>query len=1128
MASVLPSKRSIALNEESSSFADTETVLRSHFVPHETRPCTRSSLQQGIVKSSAKKTSEADTSMLVLHTARDTQCTKENASQKRQENTHQRAQPSTVADSGAPVIVSSSGASQLEESSYRRQRKQGVALKGVPGEFEVAETERFTEVGTGANFSNKCTSERKTAVIDSDGAAVPRRSQSGTTALDSGRFFPSGFLKKHEKSREELLCPKTMAGELVGASRECGPTRGHKEHSIKRDEQISARVSRAFVSHELTTQSTHKSVSDGGPGDVESGKTTETVTDTRSRICSPRCRPYANSAELESGVSRQSRPTAPLIQRGDGCEGTLNGSIHLSTFSGAFASQHSGDASESLSLSGLFASSTTSRTATGVKLDASSSGTPSSTRRLNREKDESSTQHQSRRLLRGSQMRMNEGEITRNSSSDGSFMGSTKSEMTEGRLSEKRKTRRERGPQNSEMERGRGSTARGEGDESHAGSGIKSSRGSRDGEEDATCTGSVRSSEGKQGRRIEAGADGRNTEAERTGTSSSHGRKTEKSESARDLARRVEKGAEHMEMDICAAVQTSSRDSSRTSNANGVPSESREQSSSSVLSSSTPSGRCQDTHTCSVSSFKRRSSSIKSGSLQYATREYQENVFGSFRSSLSLSGRPSSAAEKRPTKMCSAAGGMESPGILAETVSSECRLMPRESQRSVPEGDEDGALYFTSKSHTSCSSTSRSMGVSHESAPHSAETADAQKKTLRSRHAGSSHERASLRDEEGTIELISLQKNVAERSRSYTGDKKVSAHSCPTLKGTGATVGKHRHTEERASTSQRYSSFPPGVPALPKALQRLSALLTGEKDNAELRALTQIQQCVINHVATQAIVESAVARLRMERCLRANNISRDELENVEAYLVSKMPLTIGVDLLNVMPHLLEDNHYRSRFELKSQAQLAEASERRTSEAALFNGFYDHASVRPEHRPKHGLLNVYLYPYADSRFHSPSQAFLLLEEHVRVRVTVAASRNRPKPWRQRVGTLADMWHVLDLLGNRQIKEILDIANGRRGRPELFDDEKLPQFHVHGGLDLNKDVAAVAVRKSEYEARGRVREYLDQISQKYLFPIITCEELDELLAEGRGWYTAVRERGHALIQRSAAMQNTSGFI
>lgn len=77
-------------------------------------------------------------------------------------------------------------------------------------------------------------------------------------------------------------------------------------------------------------------------------------------------------------------------------------------------------------------------------------------------------------------------------------------------------------------------------------------------------------------------------------------------------------------------------------------------------------------------------------------------------------------------------------------------------------------------------------------------------------------------------------------------------------------------------------------------------------------------------------------------------------------------------------------------------------------------------------------------------------------------------------------------------------------------------------------FRKDVAAIAVRKSDYDGKGPRRDFLEQLSQKYLLPIITCEEFDQLLQGGRGWSTAIRERAHALIQKSAAMGNTCGFI
>lgn len=100
------------------------------------------------------------------------------------------------------------------------------------------------------------------------------------------------------------------------------------------------------------------------------------------------------------------------------------------------------------------------------------------------------------------------------------------------------------------------------------------------------------------------------------------------------------------------------------------------------------------------------------------------------------------------------------------------------------------------------------------------------------------------------------------------------------------------------------------VPPLPAALQRLSFLCTGHRENSELRALTTIQQCVMKYIAEHAFKESAFAKLRVERQLRNTTFTKEDLRRAEGYLVRRLPLTISIDILNVAPHLLADNYYR--------------------------------------------------------------------------------------------------------------------------------------------------------------------------------------------------------------------------
>ncbi|KYK67058.1 hypothetical protein TGPRC2_218215 [Toxoplasma gondii TgCatPRC2] len=537
---------------------------------------------------------------------------------------------------------------------------------------------------------------------------------------------------------------------------------------------------------------------------------------------------------------------------------------------------------------------------------------------------------------------------------------------------------------------------------------------------------------------------------------------------------------------------------------------------------------CPSSFTSSVSTTCTSTLSHSESHLS-AMRESQTNQRESSRV-LSESLSPPSSGPKSTTKRSTCPSSRQVEGLVknVESLTREDSVRRDEAPDATAEAHLEETPDITAKLSDVCHSSRKSGSRSTEvQTPHDCETTG--KSRGRKQTGSHSQETASLCDAKEGDKPRSLK---ARDGKKQSGSSGVGAslplpQKRPTLKG--STVS----TAEKTAMGKHLNSnagllFVPQIPPLPKALQHISLICTGDRENAELRALTQIQQSVMEHVTSQAMTQSAVVRLRIQRQLRTAGVSAADLENVEEYLVHKMPLTIAVDLLNVVPHLLEDNSYRNRFELKSQAQLAEVSERRSWEGQLFNGIYDHSSVRPEHRPKRGLLNLYLYPYADSRFHPSGQAFLLLEEHVRVRVTVAASQDIRGNRRHRVGTLPDMWHVLELLGKEQLQTVLDLANGRRKRPVFFDENKRAEFHVHGALDLTKDVAAIAVRKSEYEAKGRTRDYLDQISQKYLFPIITCEELDELLEQGRGWYTAVRERGHVVIQRSAAMQNTSGFI
>ncbi|CDI75712.1 hypothetical protein, conserved [Eimeria praecox] len=232
----------------------------------------------------------------------------------------------------------------------------------------------------------------------------------------------------------------------------------------------------------------------------------------------------------------------------------------------------------------------------------------------------------------------------------------------------------------------------------------------------------------------------------------------------------------------------------------------------------------------------------------------------------------------------------------------------------------------------------------------------------------------------------------------------------------------------------------------------------------EYEALTPIQQQVMEYVASISEHESAAAKIRLKKTWGAFNISDQDFSQIELYLTQKVPLTIRIDIQELFPHLLHDPFYR-----------------------------------------YGVLNMVCHPFSDSRVSYFGSAYLLLKDSLRV------------------GTLDHMWHIVETLSAHEITRIHAVATGRRAKATVSPDSKYSEIQIHGMIDVRRDVAAIVVQRKDLEnyTKGSL---IEDLSKKYLLPILTCEELDENLGDRR-WSTVVNQRANNLLQKTMAMHDAT---
>nr|CEL78190.1 TPA: hypothetical protein BN1205_071525 [Toxoplasma gondii VEG] len=632
----------------------------------------------------------------------------------------------------------------------------------------------------------------------------------------------------------------------------------------------------------------------------------DTVTKTTSR--GPSC---SASRHLDHGRSFKEKdscgelqPPTPLIIQADSGRGeTLNGSIHLSTRSGAFASQHSGENGTTFSASsflssvseysghgpGLYASFPDTKVNVEAKSEHGKVDSQSAIRRRESDRDEKSIEGNTRENSKGAQTRTPQGELPRSN-----LAGSGLSESAQKRTVEKRE---EMSSERIESTQRRRDCKESEAREVERRSRVNADRSKHD-EREARCS---RSSMG----RVES-KNAETPKADMREASKCHAGIT--STGTWQAASRPEEGmlnekvrsSGDAENDKCVGAIRKSRISNKCPSAD-----------SSVASKGEwTKSHCPSSFTSSVSTTCTSTLSHSESHLS-AMRESQTNQRESSRV-LSESLSPPSSGPKSTTKRSTCPSSRQVEGLVknVESLTREDSVRRDEAPDATAGAHLEETPDITAKLSDVCHSSRKSGSRSTEvQTPHDCETTG--KSRGRKRTGSHSQETASLCDAKEGDKPRSLK---ARDGKKQSGSSGVGAslplpQKRPTLKG--STVS----TAEKTAMGKHLNSnagllFVPQIPPLPKALQHISLICTGDRENAELRALTQIQQSVMEHVTSQAMTQSAVVRLRIQRQLRTAGVSAADLENVEEYLVHKMPLTIAVDLLNVVPHLLEDNSYR--------------------------------------------------------------------------------------------------------------------------------------------------------------------------------------------------------------------------
>nr|CEL70521.1 TPA: Proteophosphoglycan ppg4, related [Neospora caninum Liverpool] len=882
-------------------------------------------------------------------------CTYETESRNRRRCTNEPSGLSETSDASANAHASRSGrghATEMTEaevvaatlSSERGNRNQGSRGERLGGERDLPLPERRYSQAVQRECSNSGSvtdsgvafAEAKDNWSHGGRARVPESSLSGAEG-STQRSRPSGD-KMKRMSRgmsscvaEQVLMKAKVEKRVGGTASSKHVSRPGLDTSAARTNESKHPQAQAFSEKESHSHS-HSSQQNGSPGyssakaglsDEERERTNVLGNAGKSTVADRGSETFVKEMEADSAAkttsrdlfsasrhllhgsssrgkdsSRESQPPAPLIvQAGSGSGKTLNASIHLSTLSGAFTAQHTGETGTTFSVSAplcptsevsdnIAGAPPSSSTEVKATSEISKADTQSAARQLELERGEKSMEGKRGEDSRKVHTPTPEGEFTRNNLNSKCRLNSShKEERREKRMSSKRiETELGSGDRNDGGEREMERRSRNAERSQTEGSEVECSRTSMRPTDDTNAA--TRKNDMREASERQAVIT--STETRHTASRPEEGRRNEKAECHGD------------ENENCGSMTSKNRIGIRYSSTDS--------------SFANKGGRTKTDFPSSIASSASTmctsSSSSNLESLQCTMHEQETKHRGCSRR-LSGSLHHPSAGPNSASKNHNCSSVRQAEGLMKtdETLASELCLSPDELLNVAHGANQDETLYLTAEPLFDASRSSRKSDAcgSEVRAPEDS----ALGKGRSNRQAGHlSQVKTSSCDSEDKPLSLNDSDGKERNDSTVLGERRYLPPKRPTIKGNSVSTRETPEPGENLSNSNAGMRLTPQIPPLPKALQHLSLLCTGETENGELRALTQIQQSVMEHIAAQAITESAVVRLRIQRQLRNAGISTADLESVEEYLVNKMPLTIAVDLLNVVPHLLEDNSYK--------------------------------------------------------------------------------------------------------------------------------------------------------------------------------------------------------------------------
>ncbi|XP_078367212.1 uncharacterized protein LOC144651186 isoform X2 [Oculina patagonica] len=288
-----------------------------------------------------------------------------------------------------------------------------------------------------------------------------------------------------------------------------------------------------------------------------------------------------------------------------------------------------------------------------------------------------------------------------------------------------------------------------------------------------------------------------------------------------------------------------------------------------------------------------------------------------------------------------------------------------------------------------------------------------------------------------------------------------------------------RHSQkcdgDMSGPRERFQGFLPSV-------HDLSAI-------SSVAILNDTQRAALQYVITRSAQDSKSVASKLLARVQRLGYSENDLKRTLQWIRSASPIIIHINLDKVLKFLVEDTHYRNRFETGTSGGSTDKVARKSWEDRIFNNAYNSSS--PSERVKYGVLNIVGDPRGVKKCSQYGDSFLQLKK-VRLRTTFASMDTSGEA--VKLSCCEHYENVLFAYTDQEITAIMDVATVKVPfhRSDCISHYK--EVQIHGPVSLSENVECIVVNP-RHQKESLTTKLLDRFVEQNKCNLIWMDPDDQ---------------------------------